>query len=75
MSASARKRPWSRRRWVIVGMQVAILLVVLVAWELGARTRYDEEHFLIDPFQVGIRRPDGRWTVVRPQPAFGLNAS
>lgn len=39
-----------------------------------AREGVREEHFLIDPFQVGIRRPDGRWTVVRPQPAFGLNA-
>ena len=50
MSAIARKRPWWRRRSVIVGMQVAILVVVVVVWELGARTRYDEEHFLIDPF-------------------------
>ena len=31
-----------------------------------------EEHFLIDPFEVGIRRPDGRWTTVRPEPEFGL---
>jgi len=33
-----------------------------------------EEHFLIAPFQVGIRRADGQWTVVRSQVAFGLNA-
>jgi signal transduction histidine kinase len=28
----------------------------------------DEEHFLIAPFQVGVRQPDGRWMVVRSQP-------
>ena len=60
MSAIARKRPWSRRRSVIVGMQVAILVIVLVVWELGARTRYDEEHFLIDPFLWS--RPLRIWT-------------
>lgn len=32
-----------------------------------------EEHFLIDPFQVGVRQADGRWMVVHPQPVFGLN--
>jgi signal transduction histidine kinase len=31
-----------------------------------------EEHFLVAPFEVAIRRPDGKWNVVRPQPAFGL---
>lgn len=33
----------------------------------------DEEHFLISPFQVGVRQPDGRWAVVQPQTGFGLN--
>jgi two-component system OmpR family sensor kinase len=33
----------------------------------------DEEHFLISPFQVGLRQSDGRWVVVQPQKAFGLN--
>lgn len=33
-----------------------------------------EEHFLIDPFQVGVRQADGNWMVVHPQPEFGLNA-
>jgi signal transduction histidine kinase len=28
----------------------------------------DEEHFLIAPFRVGVRQPDGRWAVVRSQP-------
>jgi signal transduction histidine kinase len=30
----------------------------------------DEEHFLIAPFQVGVRQPDGRWAVVRSQPVL-----
>ena len=33
-----------------------------------------EEHFLIAPFQVGVRRADGQWTVVRSQAGFGLSA-
>ncbi|HET6971491.1 MAG TPA: ATP-binding protein [Phenylobacterium sp.] len=33
----------------------------------------DEEHFLIAPFEVGLRQSDGRWAVVRTQPVFGLN--
>ncbi|MBW8814739.1 MAG: HAMP domain-containing protein [Caulobacterales bacterium] len=33
---------------------------------------HDEEHFLIGPFEVGVRQPDGTWAVVRTQPAFGL---
>jgi NitT/TauT family transport system permease protein len=60
MGAAARKRRWWRRRSVIVGMQLAILVFVLVVWELGARTRYDEEHFLIDPFLWS--RPLRIWT-------------
>jgi two-component system, OmpR family, sensor kinase len=31
----------------------------------------EEEHFLIYPFQVGVRQPDGRWVVVRTRPEFG----
>ena len=38
-----------------------------------AREGVREEHFLVAPFEVAIRGDDGRWTVVRPQPAFGLN--
>lgn len=30
-----------------------------------------EEHFLIDPFEVGVRQANGRWTVIRPLRAFG----
>jgi signal transduction histidine kinase len=32
-----------------------------------------EEHFLIAPFVVGVRQPDGRWNAVRPEPPFGLS--
>lgn len=39
-----------------------------------AREGVREEHFLVAPFDVGVRQPDGRWAVIRPQPAFGLNA-
>jgi signal transduction histidine kinase len=34
----------------------------------------NEEQFVIAPFQIGVRQPDGSWRVVRPQPVFGLNA-
>ena len=34
----------------------------------------DEEHFLVAPFQVGVRQPDGGWAVVRSKPMFGLSA-
>jgi len=37
-----------------------------------AREGVREEHFLVAPFDVAIRQADGRWRVVRPQPAFGL---
>ena len=33
----------------------------------------DEEHFLISPFEVGVRQPDGRWAVAGPTPTFGLS--
>lgn len=36
------------------------------------RERIHEEHFLVAPFEVAIKRPDGKWNVVRPQPAFGF---
>lgn len=32
-----------------------------------------EDRFLVAPFEIALRRPDGRWTVVRPERAFGLN--
>ena len=38
-----------------------------------AREGVREEHFFVAPFEVGLRQPDGRWAVIRPQPAFGLD--
>ncbi len=38
-----------------------------------AREGVREEHFFVAPFDIGVRQPDGRWAVVRPQPAFGLD--
>jgi signal transduction histidine kinase len=32
-----------------------------------------EEHFLIAPFKVGVRQPDGSWRVIKTQAAVGLN--
>ncbi len=37
------------------------------------REGVNEEHFLVAPFEVAVKRPDGRYDEVRPQPAFGLN--
>lgn len=39
----------------------------------AARAGVNDEHFLINPFQVGVRQPDGRWVVVRTKAEFGLN--
>ncbi|WP_395671836.1 ATP-binding protein [Phenylobacterium sp.] len=33
----------------------------------------EDEHFLLDPFQVAVQRTDGRWVTVQPRPSFGLN--
>lgn len=38
-----------------------------------AREGVREEHFLVAPFSVAVRQADGHSTVVRPEPAFGLN--
>ncbi|MBS0332893.1 MAG: HAMP domain-containing protein [Proteobacteria bacterium] len=38
-----------------------------------AREGVREEHFLVAPFEVGVREPDGRWAIIRPEPAFGLD--
>jgi signal transduction histidine kinase len=40
------------------------------AAKVGVR---DEEHFLVSPFQVGVRQADGSWSVVRTPPVFGLS--
>jgi signal transduction histidine kinase len=39
---------------------------------LSAREGVGEEQFLISPFQVGLRQPDGRWRVVAPQRTLAL---
>jgi len=36
------------------------------------REGLSEEPFLIAPFQIGVRQPDGRWRVVEPESPFGL---
>jgi signal transduction histidine kinase len=33
----------------------------------------DEEHFLIEPFAVGVQQADGRWAVVKTKPPVGLS--
>jgi two-component system OmpR family sensor kinase len=33
-----------------------------------------EEQFVIAPFQIGLRQPDGNWLVVEPERPFGLTA-
>ena len=38
-----------------------------------AREGVREEHFMVAPFEVAVQQADGRWNVVRPEPAFGLN--
>ena len=39
----------------------------------AAREGLREELFLIAPFEVGVRQPDGRWRVVGTQTPFGLS--
>jgi signal transduction histidine kinase len=38
----------------------------------AAREGLREELFLIAPFEVGVRQPDGRWRIVSTQKPFGL---
>ncbi|WP_309090387.1 ATP-binding protein [Phenylobacterium sp.] len=39
----------------------------------AAREGVREEHFLVAPFELGIRQDDGRWLVVKTQEPFGLS--
>jgi two-component system, OmpR family, sensor kinase len=41
--------------------------------ERVTRAGVREELFLIDPFKIGVRQPDGRWLVVGPHPGVGLS--
>ncbi len=59
--AAVRRRA-RRRRWLILALQVAILLLVIGFWEWGSRTRYDDEHFIVDPFIWS--RPSRIWVRV-----------
>jgi NitT/TauT family transport system permease protein len=47
---AARRSIARRRRYLILGIQVVILIAVVVFWELGSRLHTDDEHFLVDPF-------------------------
>ncbi len=47
---------------------------LLVRSELVKNGEPSEEHFLIAPFRVGLRRPDGRWLVVEPRPTLEPSA-
>jgi two-component system OmpR family sensor kinase len=42
----------------------------IVRNELTLKGEPAEERFLIAPFQVGLKRADGRWLVVRPKPTL-----
>ncbi len=46
----------------------------IVRNELTLKGEPAEERFLIAPFQVGLKRPDGRWLVVRPKPTLTPDA-
>jgi two-component system OmpR family sensor kinase len=46
----------------------------IVRDELARQGATSEEHFLVAPFAVGVRQPDGHWRTVRPTPMFGLEA-
>jgi two-component system, OmpR family, sensor kinase len=41
--------------------------------ERVARAGVREEHFLIEPFQIGVQQPDGKWLVVQPHRGVGLS--
>jgi two-component system OmpR family sensor kinase len=46
----------------------------IVRDQLAREGAASEEHFLVAPFAVGVRQPDGQWRTVRPAPLFGLEA-
>jgi two-component system OmpR family sensor kinase len=47
---------------------------LLVRSELTKNGEPSAERFLIAPFQVGWRRPDGRWLIVEPKPTLRPSA-
>jgi signal transduction histidine kinase len=48
-------------------------VIRLVREELARGGRRDEAHFLVAPFQVALRRPDGQWLIAEPRPSFMPN--
>jgi two-component system OmpR family sensor kinase len=42
----------------------------IVRTELAQKGEPAEERFLIAPFQVGLKRADGRWLIVQPKPTL-----
>jgi signal transduction histidine kinase len=44
--------------------------VGLARQELARDGRPSEEHFLVAPFKVAVRRPDGLWVVAEPKPSI-----
>jgi NitT/TauT family transport system permease protein len=49
-SEAARRSRALRKRYLILGLQILILVAVVGFWELGSRQHTDDEHFLVDPF-------------------------
>jgi signal transduction histidine kinase len=45
-------------------------VIRLVREQLAKNGRPSEEHFLIAPFKVGLRRPDGQWLIAAPKPSL-----
>ncbi len=39
----------------------------------AARAGVRDEMFLVEPFSVGVRKADGRWTVIAPEKGVGLS--
>jgi len=60
MVIAARGGPFADRR------------VFRILRDRAAQEGVREEHFLLDPFEIGIQRDDGKWVSVRPKAAFGL---
>jgi signal transduction histidine kinase len=42
----------------------------VVRREITRNGHTPEERYLIAPFQLGVRQPDGRWMIVQPKPSF-----
>jgi signal transduction histidine kinase len=47
---------------------------LIVRSELARKGEPEEERFMIAPFQVGWKRPDGHWLIVEPKPSLEPSA-